>query len=95
MNNFPGIVVLYDGISYLSKLIHEAMKVTALLPDDIIQEVKKLSGGKNITESILIALQDYIARQKIRKSIQKVKEKPLQFKDGFTAEKVRSLNRDL
>lgn len=71
------------------------MKVTALLPDDIVQEVKKLSGGKNITESILIALQDYIARQKIRKSIQKVKEKPLQFKDGFTAEKIRSLNREL
>ena len=70
------------------------MKVTALLPDDIIQEVKKLSGGKNITESILIALQDYISRQKIRKAIQKVKEKPLQFKDGFTAEKVRSINRE-
>ena len=71
------------------------MKVTALLPDDIIQEVKKLSGGKNITDSILIALRDYIARQKIRKAIQKVKEKPLQFKDGFTAEKIRSLNREL
>lgn len=71
------------------------MKVTALLPDDIIQEVKKISGGKNITDSILIALRDYIARQKIRKAIQKVKEKPLQFKDGFTAEKIRSLNREL
>ena len=70
------------------------MKVTALLPDDIIQEVKKLSGGKNITESILIALQDYISRQKVRKAIQKVKDKPLQFKDGFNAEKVRSLNRE-
>ena len=46
------------------------MKVTALIPDDIIREVKKLSGGKNITESILIAMQDYIARQKIRKAIQ-------------------------
>ncbi len=71
------------------------MKITALLPDEIIHEVKKLRGGKNITESILIALQDYIAHQKIRKSIQKVKDKPLQFRDGFTAEKVRSLNREL
>ncbi len=70
------------------------MKVTALLPDDIIQEVKKLSGGKNVTESILIALQEYIAQQRIRKSIQKVKEKPLQFREGFSAEKVRSLNRE-
>ena len=71
------------------------MKVTALIPDDIIREVKKLSGGKNITESILIAMRDYIARQKIRKAIQKVKENPLQFNDGFTAEKVRTLNREL
>lgn len=70
------------------------MKVTALLPADIIQEVKKLSGGKNITESILIALQEYIAQQRIRKSIQKIKDKPLQFKDGFTAEKVRTQNRE-
>ena len=70
------------------------MKITALLPDDIVQEVKKLSGGKNITESILIALQEYIAHQRIRKSIRKIKEKPLQFKDGFTAEKVRAQNRE-
>ena len=70
------------------------MKVTALLPDDLIQEVKKLSGGKNITESILIALQDYIAQQRIRKAMQKIKDKPLQFREGFSAEKVRSLNRE-
>ncbi len=71
------------------------MKVTALLPDDIIQEVQKLSGGKNITESLLIALHDYIGRQPIRKVMQKVKEKPLLFREGFSAEKVRGLNRDL
>jgi hypothetical protein len=85
----------YDDISYIYKQILTIMKVTALLPDDIIEEVKKLSGGKNITESLLIALQDYISRQKIRKAILKVKEKPLQFKDGFTAEKARNLNREL
>lgn len=70
------------------------MKVTALLPDDLVQEVRKLTGGRNITESILIAMKDYIARQKIRKAIEKVREKPLQFREGFTAEKIRSLNRE-
>jgi len=70
------------------------MKVTALLPDDIIQEVKKLTGGKNITDSILIALREYIALQRVKKAIQKVKDKPLQFRDGFSAEKVRNLNRE-
>ncbi|HEY4656755.1 MAG TPA: type II toxin-antitoxin system VapB family antitoxin, partial [Cyclobacteriaceae bacterium] len=44
------------------------MKVTALLPEDLIQEVRKASGGKNITESIRIALEDYIARQRLKKS---------------------------
>lgn len=70
------------------------MKVTALLPDDLIEEVKRLSGGKNITESLVIALQDYISRQRIQKTIKRIKEKPLQFIDGFTAESVRSKNRE-
>ncbi|HEX6890071.1 MAG TPA: DUF2191 domain-containing protein [Chryseolinea sp.] len=70
------------------------MKVTALLPDDIVQEVKKLTGGKNITDSILIALREYIAQQRIKKAIRKLKDKPLQFRDGYSAEKVRTLNRE-
>ena len=70
------------------------MKVTALLPDDIIEEVKKLSGGKNVTESILIALQAYVAQHRIRKLIQKTTAEPLQFKGGFTSEKVRAQNRE-
>jgi hypothetical protein len=47
------------------------MRVTALLPvpDDIIEEVKKLSGGKNITDRLSIALEDYISRQRIRKAM--------------------------
>jgi hypothetical protein len=69
------------------------MKVTALIPDDLIQDVRKQSGGKNITESLIIALRDYVARQRLRKAVQRVAEKPLKFKDDFTAEKVRALNR--
>jgi hypothetical protein len=70
------------------------MKVTALLPEDLIREVRKTSGGRNITESIRIALEDYVSRQRLKKAMQKVKEKPLQFLDDFTAEKVRSKNRE-
>lgn len=69
------------------------MKVTALLPDDLIQEVKRLSGGKNITESIIIALREYITLQRIKKSMQKLKDKPLLFSEDFSAEKVRFQNR--
>ena len=69
------------------------MKVTALLPDSLVDEVRKYSGGKNITESLLIALDDYIKRQRIRKSLQKIKDKPLKFQEGFSAEKVRGYTR--
>ena len=40
------------------------MKVTALIPDELIKEVMELTGGKNITESVIIALKDYIANKK-------------------------------
>jgi hypothetical protein len=71
------------------------MKITALVPEELIDEVKKYSGGKNITESLIIALNDYISRQKIKKSIQKVKKNPLEFNLDFSAEHVRKLNREL
>lgn len=71
------------------------MKVTALLPEDLIREVRKASGGKNITESLRIALEDYISRQRLRKSRQRMKEKPLQFIENFSAAGVRSKNREL
>ena len=39
------------------------MKVTALIDDELIQEVMKLSGAKNITEALKIALKDYRSRK--------------------------------
>lgn len=71
------------------------MKITALVPESLIDEVKKYSGGKNVTESLIIALTDYINRQKLRKAIQKLKKNPLEFADDFSAEKIRKVNRDL
>jgi hypothetical protein len=71
------------------------MKITALVPDELISELKKYSGGKNITESLIIALNDYINRQRIKKSIQKLKKNPLEFNSDFTAEQIRKLNREL
>jgi hypothetical protein len=69
------------------------MKVTALIPDKLIEEVKKLTGGSNITESIIIALNDFTSRQKILKTVQKIKKQPLVFRDDFSASQVRKLNR--
>jgi len=71
------------------------MKVTALLPEEMIDEVRKFSGGKNITESLLIALTDYLQRQRLRKALKKLKQNPLEFNKDFSAENIRKINREL
>lgn len=69
------------------------MKVTALIPDKLIQEVSEEAKGRTLTESLMIALQEWIALRKIGSLNQQIKAKPLEFQKGFTAEKVRVLNR--
>lgn len=69
------------------------MKVTAILPDELISDVKELTGGKNITDSIEKALSEWIKLAKLKKLNQMVMNSPLVFSDGFTAEKVRKMNR--
>lgn len=69
------------------------MKVTALIPDQLIDDVKRLSGGGNITESLLIALNDWTSQQKLKALRERVARKPLRFQKGFTAERARRINR--
>ena len=70
------------------------MKVTALIPDNLINEVIKLSGGKNITESVIIALKEYISHKKLNHLIDEVQNEPFQFNEDFTAYGIRIVNRD-
>jgi len=70
------------------------MKVTAMIPDELVDEVRKISGGKNITESLLIAIKFYIRTKNMEALIEEVHKNPLEFQDGFTAYKVRKLNRN-
>ena len=42
------------------------MKVTALIPDDLITDVKQLTQGKNITDSLIKALSEWVSIQKIK-----------------------------
>lgn len=69
------------------------MKVTALIPDQLIDEAKLLSGGKNTTEAIIIALNEWIALKKVKLLTQNIRKAPFQFKTGFSASKTRSINR--
>ena len=70
------------------------MKVTAILPDDLINKIKHYSKGKNITESLIIALKDWIALQRIKELNKKIKKEPLKFKRDFSAAKIRSINKE-
>jgi len=66
------------------------MKVTALIPDDIIKDVQEYTGGKNITDSLVKALSDWLYTKRIKKLNNKVKKEPLKFKDNFDPVKFRN-----
>jgi hypothetical protein len=67
------------------------MKVTAILPDKLISEVQQLSHGKNITESLKIALDEWIKIQNLKKLNKLIKNHPLKF--DYSAEELRNINR--
>ncbi len=69
------------------------MKVTAIVPDELVKEVQQLAKGKNLTESIVKALTEWAALQRIRELNRRVQKHPLKFQPGFSAESVRELNR--
>lgn len=69
------------------------MKVTTILSDNLVSEVKKYARGKNLTESLTIALKEWLAIKRIKELNNLVKESPLEFKTGFAAEKIREINR--
>jgi len=69
------------------------MKVTAIISDNLISEVKKYAKGKNLTESLTIALKEWLAVKRIKELNDLVRESPLEFNESFSAEKIREINR--
>ena len=70
------------------------MKVTALISDDLVERVKKATGGKNITESLIIALTEYIQQKEITYLTKELEKESLRFEEGFSAYKARKVNRN-
>jgi len=68
------------------------MKVTAIIPDEIIIDVQEYTEGKNITDSLIKALSDWLYIKRIQKLNSELKKEPLQFEDGFNAEILRNLS---
>jgi len=69
------------------------MKVTAIIPDEIISDVQKFTEGKNITDSLIKALNDWLYTKRIAYLNEELSKKPVRFKEGFSAEDMRKRNR--
>jgi hypothetical protein len=67
------------------------MKVTAIIPDELVKETQSLSHAKTITEAMIIALNAYISIERLKKMGETISKKPLQFK--LTADEIREKNR--
>mgnify|MGYP001770495659 CR=1 FL=1 len=78
----------YDVLSYIY-----TMKVTALIPDDLVKDVKQYAGGKNITESLITALEEWLSLKKIQLLNEDIMKKPFEFSKDFSAIKNREMNR--
>jgi predicted lipid carrier protein YhbT len=67
------------------------MKVTALIPDDLVNEVVELSHASNITEALKTALSEWVKIKKLKELNLEVKDMGLDFE--YSAEKIRDNNR--
>jgi hypothetical protein len=70
------------------------MKVTAIIPDALVTDVQRLARRKNLTESIVFALREWADLQRIRELNRKVEERPMKFREGFSAASTRKLSRN-
>jgi hypothetical protein len=71
------------------------MKVTAIVPEELIQNVQKKTGEKTVTKSIIKALTEWNKLEEIKELNYRVSKKPLQFEGGFDAFVLRDKNRQL
>lgn len=70
------------------------MKVTANISDSIIEEIKELTHQSTITEAITIALTQWLDMNHIKKLNIEVRDKPLEFQSGYSADSIREMNRE-
>jgi hypothetical protein len=67
------------------------MKVTAIIPDNLVKEAQAISRAKNITEAMIIALNTYISLEKLKEMGESINNNPLTF--NHSAEEIRDINR--
>jgi hypothetical protein len=68
------------------------MKVTAIIEDTLVNNVKEFTHSSTVTEAITIALRDWIDIYCIKELNKQVSNKPIHINTG---EKTRQINRKL
>ena len=53
------------------------MKVTAIIPDELVKEAQSISNAKSITEAMIIALNTYVSIEKFKIMGETIQESPL------------------
>lgn len=67
--------------------------MTAILPDDIVLDVQRFTEGKNITDSLIKALSDWLYAKRIEQLDQDLTKEPVHFREGFSADQIRRLQK--
>jgi hypothetical protein len=68
------------------------MKVTAIIADELVNDVKTYTRSTTITEAITIALRDWLDIYKIKELNKKIAQNPIYINDG---QQIREINRSI
>jgi len=74
------------------KRLVKKTKITALIPEDIIADIKKFTNAANTTESLILVLSDWLRKERVNRLFDKIQKEPLEF--THSAEEIRKLNRE-
>jgi len=66
--------------------ILDRMRVTAVIPDSLAGEVHRLAGRRNLSESIVHALWEWVDEQRLRRLNELVRQRPPRFAEHFSVE---------
>jgi hypothetical protein len=66
------------------------MKITAIIDDDLVNNVKAYTRSSTVTEAITIALKDWLDSYHIKELNKKISENPIFIENG---QQIREINR--
>ncbi len=69
------------------------MKVTALIDNELIENIKEITKGQTITESLVIALKEWVSIKRLRELSADLKKRPIKFKGKDVTNQIRELSR--